>query len=120
MTDKNPARLSELLSLSPIEARLHLDSIIDKIGLEETGMLLSQRTVLLLAWRKSQVPASHRRTVWYLHSLLFNPEAVSSLMHMATWGRLTEKGLKQWRVEAIRRVKQGKAIEPVRDPEYYI
>lgn len=120
MVNKTPARLSELLSLAPSEATAHLESLVDKIGLETASMLLGQKLALIQTWRKSQVPASHRRTVWYLHSLLFNPEAVSSLMHMATWGRLTEKGLKQWRVEAIRRVKQGKAIEPVREPEYYI
>ena len=79
------------LTLAPSRrsAERMVREIIAEVTLPGCSALLSEQDWMVAAWidGKAKLRASDKKAIWLIHSLIFHPEHLSSLFHVATFAR---------------------------------
>lgn len=111
--------LSYNLGVSREISVILINEMLQKHGYDAVTFLLSVDSWVLKDWasntgngeRKVPMRARDRKLIWLVHSLLFNPELVSSPFHIATFGRFHTGSyqLKGVKLKRRRRPKRGKS-----------
>lgn len=62
-------------------------------GWDKTALMLNAELTTMQSWitGKSLPMGVSIRSIWFLHSLTFHPENVSSMFHVLTWGKWARK-----------------------------
>ena len=83
------ASLATTLAPSRASTCRMLVEIIGSIGLPGAAACLSVPMWLVSRWLAVQAPlrARDKKAIWLIHSLIFHPEHLSSLFHVATFAR---------------------------------
>lgn len=97
-----------------LEALSMVKRMVKKLPRDIVAMALNVSSARLEAWRHARLlPGKFQVvTIWWVHSVMFHPEKVSSWSHILTWGRYAKPNEARQAVPAVFTLRKGKLKVP--------